>query len=200
MLTIEQLSSPLLATISFQLEPGECICIHGPSGSGKTLLLRAIADLDVNSGTVRLDNRAREDYSPQLWRQRVTYLPAESHWWSSEVKDHFSRIDTDFSRLDLPREIGNWKVDNLSSGERQRLALLRALDHDPQVLLLDEVSANLDEENTGRVEQLIRERLASGLAVIWVSHDKNQRQRMATRSYRIQNGHFSLDSGSHATH
>ena len=190
MLSIKQLTSPLLPTVSFNAEPGHCICISGESGSGKTLLLRAIADLDPNSGAVTLDGETRESLSADKWRQRVTYLPAESHWWSEEVKDHFTKNRIDYSALGLPDEVSNWQVARLSSGERQRLALLRALDHSPQVLLLDEVTANLDEENTRKVEQFIADKIRQGLAVIWVSHDRQQRRRMATQSYLIRNGEF----------
>ena len=190
MLSLEQLTSPLLPTVSFTAKPGQCICISGESGSGKTLLLRAIADLDPSSGSVTLNGDLRESLSADLWRRRVTYLPAESQWWSADVKDHFTANDTEFTKLGFPKEVGNWQVARLSSGERQRLALLRALDHTPQVLLLDEITANLDEENTLRVEQLIADRIKQGLIVIWVSHDKQQRQRIATKSYLIRDGEF----------
>ena len=190
MLTIEELTSELLPGISFTAKPGECICIHGESGSGKTLLLRAIADLDPNQGKITLNSQSRDDLPANEWRRKVTYLPAESHWWSDNVIDHFTASPVDFSSLGLPGEIGNWKISHLSSGEKQRLALLRSLQHKPQVLLLDEATANLDEQNTQRVEQLITEKLHAGLTVIWVSHDKKQRQRMANKSYMMRNGRF----------
>ncbi len=189
-LAIEQLSSPLLPTVSFQAEAGSCICIYGESGTGKTLLLRAIADLDPNSGNITLDGEARDNYPADQWRRLVSYLPAESHWWSNDVRDHFNSDSTEFASLGLPEEIGSWQVSHLSSGEKQRLALLRALDHNPQVLLLDEVTANLDEENTQRVERLLNDKLKAGLTLIWVSHDRQQRARMATQSYLIQDKKF----------
>lgn len=193
MLTVNQLTSPLLPTVSFRAAAGQCICIYGESGSGKTLLLRAIADLDPNSGSVTLDDKSRQSYPANQWRKLVTYLPAESHWWASDVIDHFSSPSPDFASLDLPAAIGEWQVTHLSSGEKQRLALLRALDHAPRVLLLDEITANLDEENTRRVEQLIKRKLKQGLAVVWVSHDRRQRDRMASESYLIQDGIFLKD-------
>ena len=194
MLSIDQLSSPLLPTVSFNAETGTCICIHGESGTGKTLLLRAIADLDPNQGKVTLDSKLREDFAANEWRRLVTYLPAESHWWSDNVMDHFPADAVDFSLLGLPEEIGSWQVSHLSSGEKQRLALLRSLHHEPQVLLLDEVTANLDDENTRRVEQLISSKLHEGLTVIWVSHDPRQRERMANKSYLIQDGQLLEES------
>lgn len=197
MLKIHQLTSDLLPQVNVELHEGQCICIYGESGSGKTLLLRAIADLDTNSGEVFYNNKERGQYSADQWRHLVTYLPAESHWWSDDVRDHFVSDKPDYQALGLPNEIANWQVARLSSGEKQRLALLRAVDHNPKVLLLDEITANLDSDNTKRVEQFIAEKLKQGLAVIWVSHDKLQRERVANESYLIQNGSFSREETSH---
>ena len=185
MIRIKNLRSELINPVSFEAAKGECVCIHGESGAGKTLLLRAIADLDPNEGSVQLDDLHRNDFSAEQWRRQVTYLPAESFWWQPTVAEHFENPEQHWSSLGLSDEIGNWQISRLSSGERQRLALLRALDHAPKVLLLDEVTANLDEENTLRVEELIKSHLEQGLTVIWVSHDQSQRSRMADSSWLI---------------
>ena len=190
MIRIKNLHSALFSSVSFEAEQGQCVCIHGESGTGKTLLLRAIADLDPNEGSVELNNQFRDNIDADQWRRQVTYLPAESFWWSTHVAEHFESKGTDWSMLGLSQQIGDWQISRLSSGERQRLALLRALDHDPQVLLLDEVTANLDEENTLKVEALIKSRLHHGLIVIWVSHDKAQRQRIADQSFVIDENGF----------
>ena len=80
-------------------------------------------------------------------------------------------------------------VARLSSGEKQRLALMRLLANRPQVLLLDEPTANLDPENTRRVEAVITEyRRAHKAVVIWVSHDPEQVTRVANRYYEMTNG------------
>lgn len=184
-LSVDQLRSSLLPPVSLQLEAGECIMLRGASGSGKTLMLRAIADLDVNSASIRLDGRARETIPANIWRRQVTYLPAESHWWSEYVADHFSHTDIDWQSLALPADIASWTVNRLSSGERQRLALLRAMARAPRVLLLDEVTANLDADNTQRVEHLIKSYLQRGNGIIWVSHDPQQAQRMADHLYEL---------------
>ena len=185
MLLVENISSKLLPTISLQASQGDCICIHGESGTGKTLLLRAIADLDENLGNISLDNQNRNHMAPEAWRKLVTYLPTDSYWWSSQVIDHFNPSSEDLASLALHQNIRNWDVLRLSSGEKQRLALLRTLTHQPKVLLLDEVTANLDVDNTQRVEQLLNEKLKQGLIIIWVTHDKEQRQRMATSSFQL---------------
>ncbi len=193
MLTIRNLSSSLLPEIDFlELLPGQCIAIYGESGSGKTLLLRAIADLDTNTANIELNNQNRDSLPANQWRENIIYLPAESHWWSDQVKQHFTH-DIDAEALGLSNEIINWDISRLSTGEKQRLALLRALDRKPGILLMDETTANLDHENTLRVEKLIANKCAEGLAVIWVTHDKEQRQRIADRSYRIDSNGLEED-------
>ena len=193
MLTVDNLSSELLPPIPpLEVLPGQCIAIHGESGSGKTLLLRAIADLDPNSGDISLNEQNRDIFPANQWRERVVYLPAESHWWSDKVKDHFVH-DLMPETLGLSDQIIDWYISRLSTGEKQRLALLRALDRQPAVLLLDETTANLDHENTLKVEKLIAEKRAAGLAVIWVTHDMGQRQRIADKSYRIDSSGLKED-------
>ncbi|MBT8440600.1 MAG: ATP-binding cassette domain-containing protein [Gammaproteobacteria bacterium] len=189
-ISVKNLHSALFNPVNFEAAQGQCLCIYGESGSGKTLLLRAIADLDPNEGSLALDNQARSNIGADQWRRQVTYLPAESFWWHTRVGEHFESNDTDWSILGLSQQIAEWQISRLSSGERQRLALLRALDHKPKVLLLDEVTANLDEENTLKVEALIKSCLQQGLIVIWVSHDKAQRKRMADQSFVIDETGF----------
>ena len=82
-------------------------------------------------------------------------------------------------------------VSRLSSGEKQRLDLMRLLSNRPRVLLLDEPTANLDPENTRRVEVVITEyRRSHDAAVIWVSHDEEQVRRVANRYYEVVGGHL----------
>ena len=177
-----------LGPIDFTIQRGECVALSGPSGSGKTLLLRAIADLDTHEGDARVDGENQQSMTGPAWRRQVGFLPAESHWWYEQVRDHFRNgVEHLLTKLDLPAESLNWEVHRLSSGERQRLALARLLAGGPSVLLLDEVTANLDPENTARVERIVEEyRQQEGAAVLWVSHDRLQRARIAGRSYLIR--------------
>jgi putative ABC transport system ATP-binding protein len=79
-------------------------------------------------------------------------------------------------------------VTRLSTGERQRLALVRLLAQTPEALLLDEATANLDPSNGARVESVVETyRKAQGAAVLWVSHDPEQRRRIGGRSLVIRN-------------
>lgn len=190
MLELLSLHTPLVGPASLRVAAGECVALHGPSGSGKTRLLRAIADLDPHEGEMRLDGTPAARMTGPQWRQAVQLLPADPLWWAPTVAGHFTRFDAAAAAaLGLPGDAGAWAVERLSSGERQRLALLRALDRGPRVLLLDEPTANLDEASRQRVEALLgRYREEHGAAVIWVSHDAAQRARIATRMLRLENG------------
>lgn len=190
MLEVDDLARPGLGPISFTVAAGECLAVTGPSGAGKSLLLRAIADLDPNEGRVTLGEVDRASCAAPDWRRRVALVPAEAGWWADRVAEHFTG-PPDASALDavgLPAEAANWEVARLSTGERQRLALLRALAREPKALLLDEPTSGLDADATARVEALLREHMAAGVPIVMVTHDSAQAARLATRGLRIEGG------------
>jgi len=178
------LSRAALRDLSFSLAASELVCLSGPSGAGKTLMLRSLADLDVNAGSVYLQGVQRERMSPTEWRRQVGYLPAESRWWSDTVGEHFRRVQADIlSQLGFEDEVLGWQAERLSSGERQRLALARLLSNQPRILLLDEPTANLDPVNTERVERLVTDYLRTHRAAcLWVTHAADQIERVASRA------------------
>ena len=191
MLTVKSLSRPGLEPTSFELAAGECVALRGPSGAGKTLLLRALADLDPTQGEVLLDGVPRSRIPAPQWRRRVGYVPAEPGWWSERLVEHFRDWASQAGparRLNISPSVAERRVSQLSTGERQRLALLRALERPPEVLLLDEPTGPLDDEATAAVEGLLREKQSNGLALFWVTHDRRQAARMATRQFWIDRG------------
>lgn len=179
---------------------GECVGLHGPSGAGKTLLLRAIADLDPHEGEAFLDDRACGELPPHQWRRRVAYLPSESRWWRPTVGEHFEGRPAELIReLGFPEDIWDWPVRRLSSGERQRLALARALALEPRVLLLDEPTANLDADCTREVEAMVKAyRRRTHAPVLWVSHNREQLDRVAQRQFHMERGGALQASQEHA--
>lgn len=182
-LFIEDLSIRGLGPIRLRVAAGTCVGVSGPSGIGKSSLLRAVADMEPHEGRVRLGTMAREALSPPDWRRKVGMLPSESAWWADGVAEHFLAPEKVRPKvLGLREEVLSWPVKRLSSGERQRLALLRLLDREPMALLLDEPTANLDEASTRKVEALIlgyaRERR---VPVLWVGHGRDQLERVAQR-------------------
>jgi ABC-type iron transport system FetAB ATPase subunit len=99
-----------------------------------------------------------------------------------------STITAWLDRLGFAPDVLGWSVTRLSTGERQRLALVRLLAQTPEALLLDEATANLDPSNGARVEAVVETyRRAQGAAVLWVSHDPEQRRRIGGRSLVIRN-------------
>lgn len=172
---------------SLHIASGECVSLRGASGSGKSLLLRAIADLDPYEGQVLLDNTVSTQTPAPQWRKQVTLLPVESQWWFDEVGAHFYSHDCPwFEALGFSSEAMGWQVSRLSSGEKQRLALARALMNQPRVLLLDEPTASLDPESTAAVERLVADyRRDTNAAVLWVSHDAQQAKRVGDRHLQL---------------
>jgi putative ABC transport system ATP-binding protein len=190
-LQIHDLRTNLLKPASLSLSAGECIAVAGPSGAGKTLLLRAIADLDPSDGLVCLDGRDRSSIAGPEWRRLVGYVPAEPGWWADTVGEHFSEWTAALAfvrDLGFPEEAKAWPITRLSTGERLRLALIRALMVSPKVLLLDEPTAALDPASVAAVESLIAARIQAGLAVLWVTHDAEQAKRIAHRLLVVNGG------------
>ncbi len=199
---------------SFEVAGGECVALSGPSGCGKTLLLRALADLDPAEGSVALDGTDRSAMTAPDWRRQVGWLPAESSWWFDLVGEHFPRVGKNHTfegvlipkfgktggnvseprkksfqaleKLGFEEDVLDWRVERLSTGEKQRLALFRLLLNEPKVLLLDEPTAALDVSNVWKVEEVIAEyRNACGAAVVWVSHNPEQIARVADRHLEL---------------
>ena len=197
LLKVEGLKRLHVGPVDLQLSAGECITLSGPSGAGKSLLLRAIADLDNHEGLSYIDGESSLRFKGHEWRQQVGLLPAEPAWWGDTIGDHFSTLDADDSEglndLGFDDSVLGWSVARSSTGERQRLALLRLLQNRPRILLLDEPTAGLDRTNTLNVEALLRSyRENKAAAVIWVSHDPEQIDRLGCQNFTLENGTLKL--------
>jgi ABC-type iron transport system FetAB ATPase subunit len=188
---VSGIASAVLRGCSLAVDAGEIVTLRGPSGSGKTLLLRALADLDPHEGKVWLDGVEQAAMPAAAWRRRVRYVAAEAAWWSDRVGDHFrsaavaARAAVD---LGLPAECMDWAVARLSTGEKQRLGFLRAIEDHPDVLLLDEPTAALDEVSGHAVEAVIERLRRGGAAILLVTHSEAQEARLARRRTVIEAG------------
>ena len=181
-----------ISPFNLTINSGEIFGFTGPSGSGKTLLLRAIADLDPHEGGVFYNGEEQHTFKAHIWRNKVALLPSESQWWFDRVRPHFHKLPEFWlSQLGFEQTVYDWDVNRLSSGEKQRLALLRLLNNNPSVLLLDEPTANLDKQFTEKVEQLLARYIREfSPAVFWVSHDIEQLGRVSARLFHIINNRW----------
>jgi putative ABC transport system ATP-binding protein len=173
------------------LGAGEAIAITGPSGAGKSVLLRMIADLDPHEGIVTLDGADRLTMPAPEWRKRVAYLAAEPGWWHDDAAPHFpdrARAEAMMPELALDPALLDQPIHRLSTGERLRLALIRILLNEPQVLLLDEPTGALDPARTRLVEAMLTARLQAGKALIIVTHEIEQAARLGARRFRLESG------------
>ena len=198
----------LLRDISLSLRSGDRIGLVGPSGAGKTVLLRALARLDpVCEGELLWRGGAIHGARVPTYRAHVIYLHQRPAFVEGSVEDNlrlpFSLMQHRGKQFDRTR-LANWlgsldrdesflakNVQDLSGGEAQLAGLLRALQLDPQVLLLDEPTAAIDRHTATLFEQLVAAWLAerpSERAFMWVSHDSQQTERMGSTIVRIRGG------------
>ncbi len=192
-LLVKQLRSALAGPFELNLARGACAAISGPSGSGKSLFLRMIADLDPSEGEIWLNGQERTSMPAPEWRKRATYVSAESGWWADTVIEHFpansrSEIAALSARLGVRADLLDAPVAQLSTGEKQRLSLVRALLPNPPVLLLDEPTGPLDQDSVTQVEALLEERMAAGTSIVLVTHDPRQAERLGVQRYRMMAG------------
>ncbi|MBF0455693.1 MAG: ATP-binding cassette domain-containing protein [Magnetococcales bacterium] len=189
-LKIENVQAVAGPVFSLTIAAGELLCLTGSSGSGKSLLLRAIADLDPCAGTIWFNDRKQSDTPAPLWRREVALLQAVSYWWHDRVGDHFDKPQEAtpvMEALGLTREVMDWHIERMSTGERQRMSIVRLLFNRPLVLLLDEPTANLDPTTSRQVESLILDyKQRHRVPVLWVSHDLDQVKRVADRHFDIR--------------
>lgn len=180
-LSVHHIFPKLKFSLSIELNAGEIIGISGPSGVGKSIIFKAIADLIAHHGSVSLDNQNKNNFTAPQWRKKVMLVPSESQWWHESVGEHFHAATESklLTQLGLNKSIFSRHIHEISSGEKQRLALLRAIQYQPEVLLLDEPTANLDKQNTAVVEEFIYNYIKNNKSILWISHNTDQIKRIA---------------------
>lgn len=172
---------------ALSMSAGDAVAVTGASGSGKSQLLRALADLDPNSGSVRLDGQDRNAMPAPAWRAKAAYVPATPAWWTERIADHFLNPPTAaaLASVAMPGETAGWPASRLSTGESVRLALLRALERKPRVLLLDEPTGPLDAKATEAVERRLKSFRDNGGMLLLTTHETEQIARLDARVLHI---------------
>jgi len=192
--------------VSFQLAPGELLTVFGPNGAGKTTLLRMLAGtLRPTAGNVRVAGEPA-DVAARAWRSRVGVVSHQSLLYAQlsvrenlyfygrlfGLKDLGDRVDARLESVGLA-DRGSTPTRNLSRGLKQRLALARALLHDPEVVLLDEPYTGLD----AHASAILRDQLASlkdgKRTVVLVTHNLGQGLEIADRVAIQFRGRFVAD-------
>lgn len=198
------LPSAVLDGVHLSLDAGELVDVAGPSGSGKTTLLRALARLLPGvSGTLVFAGAPAQEVLPGEWRRHIALLPQRASMMNGSVRDNLNlpwtlKVRASESRPDdaLLREsldsvgLGDIDLDRdavrLSVGQAARVCLLRVILTTPDVLLLDEPDANLDDASAEQVWAMTASFVAGGGAIVRVRHLRSDD--LATRRYRLERG------------
>ncbi|EHI68784.1 ABC transporter, ATP-binding protein [Streptococcus ictaluri 707-05] len=159
----------ILEDIQFEVEKGDFLSIVGPSGSGKSTLLRLASQLiSPTSGNIYFHQKNMKEMDPIMIRQKISYGFQSPQLFGKTVRDdmafpyHIRKIESDSKRISflfdlfqMDRTYLDKEITKLSGGEKQRIALIRQLLFEPEIILLDEVTSALDAENTKLVENIL---------------------------------------------
>ena len=202
-----------LQDIKLTVAPGEYLSIMGPSGSGKSTLLNVIGLLDrPNAGTYKLDNQDITSFSddqlaeirqkkigfifqffqllPRLTAQENVELPMLLAGMNPAVRNERARKSLE--SLDI-LDRASHRPDQLSGGQQQRVAIARATVMQPEVILADEPTGNLDRHSSSEVVAILESLNQRGMSLIVVTHDPNIGQR-AKRKVRMVDGRIENDN------
>ncbi len=178
----------ILQNVSFEVKEGAFLTLIGPSGAGKSTILKLIANLiNPTSGKIFFREKDIMKIDPLIYRRSVSYCFQQPSLFGEKVADNLSfpyeirKQAVDRERLlqllhevSLEADYLDKDITSLSGGEKQRIALIRSLIFLPEVLLLDEVTTGLDEDNKAIVHQLIERVHQQGVTIIQVTHDQDE--------------------------
>ena len=197
----------ILSNIAFCVQAGDSIGVLGPSGSGKSSLFRLLNLLmSPTQGQILYKNKNIQEISPTQLRRSISYILQKPYLFGTTVQENllypyellgqkpdFSQIRSYLDQVKLPQNTLQKKNTALSGGEQQRVALIRSLLVKPEIILLDEVTASLDEENTLLLENLIiHEQTLQHLTLLFITHNQEQARRLAHKILYLEAGHITF--------
>lgn len=182
--------------ISFDVEQGEIFGFLGPNGAGKTTTIRCIMDLlRPDSGTIRIFGKDAHDYATEL-RRDIGFLPGEVNLYNSWTGQDYisltekvrgmSRLDEEL--MDRFNYDAHKKVGSLSTGNKQKLALILALMHKPKLLILDEPTTGLDPLLQHSIHSILQNEAEKGTTIFMSSHFLAEVEKLCTRVCIIKQG------------
>ena len=195
-------STPVLNNVSYDFEKGKMYCIVGKSGAGKTTLLSILSGLATpSSGTIMYEDKDIEELDKYKYRSKyigvifqsynllTKFTALENVMLSMDIAG-VKKINKKQKALDLLDRVGlddeeaMRRVLLLSGGQQQRVAIARALSYDPQIILADEPTGNLDEDTQSEIMEIFRDLANEGKCVILVSHSPKVAQ-MCDEKYEL---------------
>lgn len=196
--------NPILRDCSFAFAGGQTHVLQGPNGSGKSTLFRLLALLErPDDGRVAYREGGQVLAEDLSLRRRLTLVLPRTGIFNSTVFKNVAyglqirgvkggevetRVEAALGAVGLAHK-SNQRALELSSGETKRLGMARALVIDPEVLLLDEPTANIDPANTEIIEAIILDLKRQGLAtILMITHDPEQARRLGDNLLRLKNG------------
>ncbi len=198
----------ILHGVSITVDAGEIVTIIGPNGCGKSTLMKSIVGLvNVGSGSVSFKGEDISNFPPErIVRYGLCYVPQTANVFPSltirenldmgafiRKDDYRARIEEMFEIFPDLADRPNRNAGSLSGGQRQMLAIARALMLDPVTLLLDEPSAGLSPLMMGSVFERIRSVNAMGVSILLVEQNAREALSMSDRGYVLSSGENRLE-------